>query len=120
MTEVETFFKQPREPKRKHWATSVPYASEKRIGNRELRARLCERVLARDGHRCVAGRAVPTVACSGPLDVHEVIPRSAWAKGYLVLSNCRTVCRAHHDWIGLHPLEAHRLGLHGFSWERKR
>jgi len=58
------------------------------------------------------------VACTGLLDVHEVIPRSAWAAGWLDASNCVLVCRVHHDWIGDHPAEAHRLGFHGFSWER--
>jgi hypothetical protein len=57
--------------------------------------------------------------CGGPLDVHEIIPRSVWPDGDLVESNCVLICRVHHDWIGDHPAEAHRLGLHGFSWERK-
>ena len=56
--------------------------------------------------------------CGGPDDVHEIIPRSAWAKGYLVDENCILVCRRHHDWIGDNPAAAHELGLHGFSWER--
>jgi hypothetical protein len=58
------------------------------------------------------------IGCSGLLDVHEVIPRSAWAGGWFEPTNCVLVCRQHHDWIGDHPAEAHRLGLHGFSWER--
>lgn len=57
--------------------------------------------------------------CAGPLDVHEIIPRSAWRDGDLDPDNCVLVCRRHHDWIGNHPLQAAELGLHGFSWQRK-
>lgn len=75
--------------------------------------------LARD-RGCVAAGSVAEVRCGGPLDAHEVIPRSAWRDGWLVLGNIVTVCRAHHDWIGAHPDEAHVLGLHGYSWEVDR
>lgn len=60
----------------------------------------------------------PPRACGGRLDVHEIIPRSAWPDGELVESNCLLVCRRHHDWIDDNPEPAHLLGLHGFSWER--
>lgn len=60
----------------------------------------------------------PPRACGGKLDVHEVIPRSAWAAGQYEESNCLLVCRRHHDWIDDNPEMAHVLGLHGFSWER--
>lgn len=74
---------------------------------------------ARDRDRgCVAHRVGVPGRCWGPLDVHEVIPRSAWRAGYLVLGNVVTVCRGAHDWIGDHPDEAHALGLHGYSYER--
>lgn len=56
--------------------------------------------------------------CAGPLDVHEIIPRSAWRDGDLEVDNCVLLCRRHHDWVGDHPTEAHELGLHGYSWER--
>lgn len=56
--------------------------------------------------------------CSGPLDVHEIIPRSAWPKGYLDPGNCILVCRRHHNWIGDHPRSAALVGLHKFSWDR--
>ena len=91
--------------------------SKRRQRERPTRALVVAQVLARDGG-CVAAPLVPTVACSGPLDVHEVIPRSAWRAGYLELANTKCVCRAHHDWVGDHLLEAHDLGLHGWSWER--
>lgn len=57
--------------------------------------------------------------CRRPLDVHEIIPRSAWRDGWLDDTNCVLVCRAAHDWIGDHPDEAHEIGLHGYSHERK-
>ena len=74
--------------------------------------------LARDRRSCRAVSVVFEVSCRGPLDVHEIIPRSAWPGGYLVLDNTVTLCRTHHDWVGEHPAEAHGYGLHGFSWER--
>lgn len=60
------------------------------------------------------------IRCGGPLDPHEVIPRSAWAAGYLVLHNVVMICRNHHDWVGDYPDAAHEVGLHGYSWERVR
>lgn len=58
------------------------------------------------------------IRCGGPLDPHEVIPRSAWHDGQYVLDNVLMVCREHHDWIGDYPDAAHAVGLHGYSWER--
>lgn len=63
-------------------------------------------------------KANPPRTCSGPLEVHEIIPRSVWPDGELEESNCLLVCRRHHDWID-DELDAARLvGLHAFSWER--
>jgi hypothetical protein len=76
--------------------------------------------LERDRYRCQAPPLVPEIRCAGPLDPHEIIPRSAWHAGYLRLDNVMILCRAHHDWVGDHPDLAHRAGLHGFSWERTR
>ena len=73
----------------------------------------------RNRDRTCQARAVPHV-CGIPLDVHEIIPRSAWPGGYLDDTNCVLVCRAAHNWIDDHPDEAHDLGLHGYSWERER
>jgi len=58
------------------------------------------------------------ITCAGPLDVHEIIPRSAWAQGYLDPTNCVALCRRHHAWVTDNPSAAHELGLHGYSWER--
>lgn len=92
--------------------------SKKREDEEAQRAAVVKAVRKRDAWTCQAKDAVPEVHCSGPLDVHEIIPRSAWRAGYLVVDNCILVCREHHDWIGDHPDEAHGYGLHGYSWER--
>lgn len=60
----------------------------------------------------------PDIKCWSILDVHEIIPRSAWPDGELVEENCVLICRRHHIWIDQHPELAHEIGLHGFSWER--
>lgn len=91
--------------------------SKKREAEEAARREVRQIVRSRD-RACRAKGAVPDVHCNGPLDVHEVIPRSAWAKGYLVVDNCVLVCRAHHDWIDDNPDQAHELGLHGYSWEK--
>lgn len=91
--------------------------SEKRRGHQDERAAVVEAAGRRDGWRCRAAALVGG-RCGGPLDPHEIIPRSAWAAGYLDVDNVVMVCRRHHDWIGDHPAAAHDLGLHRFSWER--
>jgi hypothetical protein len=99
---------------------NLPPMSKKRRDALPNRAAFRESVLNRDSFRCQAATLVPDVACSGQLDVHEIIPRSAWPDGWLVADNCLTVCRAHHTWIGFHPRKAADLGLHAFSWDRDR
>jgi hypothetical protein len=69
-----------------------------------------EFVLGRDGG-CVARDKLPQIACSGVLDVHELVRRSQWRAGWLVADNAIVLCRAHHDWCHAHPLEARNLGL---------
>lgn len=96
---------------------AIPVMSKKRKAERLRRAEIVLAARQRDGG-CVGRRLVPDVECRGPLDPHEIIPRSAWRAGYLVLSNVVTCCRGHHDWIHAHEIEAHALGLHGYSWER--
>ena len=112
--------------------TPLSPMSPKRRSEMAERKRVREEVLDRDGHTCqfwsrawdldtwmigdLAG--VPT-KCVGALEVHEIIPRSAWRLGYLEPTNCVTLCSGvHHPWVTDHPAEAHRLGLHGFSYER--
>lgn len=106
--------------------------SSRRRTDLDTRAKVRAEVLERDNNLCqfwhYAWEApfrddAPSIAgapidCAGPLDVHEIIPRSAWAGGWLVPANCVTVCRTHHQWVTEHPAEAHGIGLHGWSWER--
>ena len=89
-------------------------------------------ILERDGHICQfytyvldspdwrsADLANVPARCNGALEVHHIIPRSAWPEGVQVESNCVTLCGlAHHPWVTDNPDKAHRVGLHGFSWER--
>lgn len=69
---------------------------------------------------CVAKTRVPEVACWGPLDKHELIKRSAWPKGALVLDNVVIVCRRHHEWIEEDFERAVERGLAQHSWEMRR
>jgi hypothetical protein len=91
--------------------------SQKRLDEDAERDAVKRRVRQRDGNQCQAKGKAPG-RCSGPTDVHEIIPRSAWKAGYLMDDNCIVICRAHHDWVGDYPDDAHDLGLHGYSWER--
>lgn len=61
--------------------------------------------------------AVIEGVCTGyAVDVHEIVTR---ARGGSITdpANCRTVCRACHDWITDHPTEAAALGLVRWSWD---
>lgn len=87
--------------------------------NRGRRETVVALVRARDVS-CQFGGINPAFAsaCRGELDVHEVIPRSAWPAGVFEVLNCVLLCRRHHCWVDDHPDLAHRVGLHGFSYER--
>ena len=112
--------------------TPLKPMSRKRRQSLEERADVREAVLERDGHTCqfynyvvdsplwrMADLNGVPARCSGDLEVHEIIPRSAWPAGWLVVDNCVTLCGgAHHPWVTDNPEKAHRIGLHGFSWER--
>lgn len=50
--------------------------------------------------------------CSGASDVHEVIPRSAWAEGIYEPANCIYLCRRSHDLVTNRTTSAVELGLH--------
>ena len=58
-------------------------------------------------------------ACVGPLDVHEIIPRSVWPAGKYEPTNCVLICRRHHQWVTEHPNDAALVGLHDWSWGRR-
>lgn len=97
--------------------TPLRQVSTKRRDEQQQRRQVVAEVIARD-RVCTAATLVPDVHCYGPLDVHEMIQRSLWRAGYLDPSNCRAVCRAHHEWIDDHITEAHELGLLKHSWDR--
>lgn len=98
--------------------TPLAPVSCRRRAERAVRQAVVDEVMWRDGGRCRGIDLIGGHVCSGRLDAHEVIPRSAWPGGHLVTLNVVMVCRTLHDWIGDHPDLAHDLGLHGFSWER--
>ena len=102
---------------------SLRKVSPKTLALRSTRQEVVRAVHLRDGtcqfwHHCPRGlEGVPWI-CAGPLDVHEIIPRSAWAMGQYRIDNTVLICRIHHMWIDNHPLLAHEVGLHGFSYDR--
>lgn len=116
--------------------TRLPRESAKHKAERPTRQQVVAAAIARDRNECQYHRhlaaylehllediSIPTLRppsprCSGPLDPHEVIPRDAWRAGYLVLDNVVMLCRHHHEWVTVNPTEAHKLKLHGYSWER--
>lgn len=49
--------------------------------------------------------------CSGPFDVHEVLPRSASTKSWLDPSVAVLVCRRHHDLFTAEPHAAMLVGM---------
>ena len=91
--------------------------SKKRRRDLKTRAEVRAVVLDRD-QDCRARGLIPLHICAGPLDVHERIPRSAWADGYLDPDNCLTLCRSAHDFVHDHSDLAVELGLLGKSWDR--
>lgn len=107
--------------------TIVPISKKRRAALPE-RAKVRQVVLERDGYECQFWTKAPVDAMDWPnvpfacdrsqLDVHEIIPRSAWKDGWLVPENCVCLCRRHHEFVTDNPDLAHSIGLHGYSWER--
>jgi hypothetical protein len=88
--------------------------SAKRIAEAPARRAVVEAVVERDGHWCQAATLVPEVKCwPSPfaVDADEYALRSARPGGHLDPANVQMLCRAHHDWKHLHPIEAARVGL---------
>lgn len=92
--------------------------SAKHRAQRPTRAKVVAFVRARD-RTCQAVEKLDH-ECGRRLDVHEIVPRSAWALGYLEPDNCVLVCSVAHAWIDDHPDEARTLGLHGYASDRGR
>lgn len=97
---------------------ALPAESARRKSEVGTRRKVKARVLARDGG-CVGRLRVPAVGCWGPLDCHEIVPRSVWPGGHLVDANCVTLCRSHHEWVGANLIAADAVGLHGQSWDAR-
>lgn len=57
--------------------------------------------------------SLAAITCGGhaaPVDVHEILPRSAGGS-IVERENCIAVCRACHDFIHQHPIDARAIGL---------
>lgn len=95
--------------------------SDRRASERNQRAGVVAFVVQRDETcQAQAVHALAGVPCSGPLDCHEIIMRSAWQAGIYEESNCLLICRSAHTFIHNRPLAAHAMGLRLWSWERHR
>ena len=91
-------------------STRLNFSSNKTKNNIPKRQEVRRIVLERDMKLCQAKFLVESIACSGPLDIDEVIPRGRGGN-YLDPDNCQVLCRAHHRWKHDNPAEAERLGL---------
>lgn len=98
--------------------TRLGPVSAKRRAEAEERRRVLEVVARRDGRSCFGARMAPHVACSGPLDGDEVVPRGELPGGHLDPANVRLLCRfGHHRWKTENPDEAERFGLYRRAWQ---
>ena len=98
----------------------VSQMSDRALAQLPERARIVDAAWDRDRGQCQAKHLVTGVRCGGPIDVHELCPRSVWPGGELVLANVVCICRNHHRWVDANPAAAHDVGLHRFSWEIER
>lgn len=95
--------------------TRIAPESKKRKSEKPRRATVRATVIARD-RGCRAAGLLPG-RCRSPfpdrpeLEVHEVIPRSLWGPGYLVVSNCVALCQFHHDLVTEDDALARSVGL---------
>lgn len=74
------------------------------LGERRGQCQVCPRIQSVNG----LGRTPPV--CGGPLDVHEILSRSAGGS-ILDPDNVLVTCRNGHMWIGDNPKQALALGL---------
>lgn len=96
--------------------TPLRRESARRRRERPQRAAVVAEVLERDGG-CVGRDRVPSVACSGRLEVHEVAQRSVVPGSHLRAELAVALCSAHHRWVDDHIAEAREVGLIVDSWE---
>lgn len=96
--------------------SELPRESQKTKDRRPERDAVVAAVRTRD-RTCQLATAVPQIACWGPLDVDEIIPRGQWREGQYVEANCWLLCRGHHDWKHLNFDEAVAIGARRPGWE---
>lgn len=92
-------------------------ASQKTKDERPQRQAVIALVHERDDEQCQAAELVPSVPCSGRLDVHEIYTRARFPGSHLHPDLCVCLCRGHHCYVTTHPVEAQALGLVKWSWE---
>ena len=93
----------------------IPAQSKRTRQAEPQRREVREQVAERD-QTCRAAFLVPSVACYGPLDVHEPKTRARGGNP-LDPEACVLVCRRHHEWTHTNPASAAKLGLLRHSWE---
>jgi len=84
-----------------------PKSAKRRAADRRRR-RVVADLLATRGVWCQA--RVPGVCSGRATDAHEVISRARGGDP-TDADNIRLICRACHDWVHDHPVEATELGL---------
>lgn len=91
--------------------TQLRAISPRKQAEREARRDAVMLVKARDQHcQWDTHGGHPSVACGGPLDVHEPLTRARGGDP-TDPDACVLLCRRHHDWVHAHPREASCLGL---------
>lgn len=88
--------------------TALKSRSAKRVAADEAYAPIRKAIIARD-QRCMA--PIAWGRCEGVWDVHHIVSRARDRTLAHEHSNLTTLCRKHHDYAHLHPLEAAERGL---------
>lgn len=94
----------------------LPAQSVKRIAEAPKRRAVKALAMMRADGRCEARDLVPH-ECYGPLDAHELVPRSEYPGGHLDQRNVIIICRTAHDWAHDNPAKAYLCGLLRHSWD---
>jgi 5-methylcytosine-specific restriction endonuclease McrA len=94
---------------------AIPPRSPRKVERWKAVADASVAALVRDGYRCQAAGLL-SGDCAGPLEAHHIVPRSTAPELRDVEANIIALCSwTHHPWVGDHPAEARRLGLHGHA-----
>lgn len=89
-----------------------PVSAKKRELDQNVRSELRGLVLHRAGSRCAFAETRRLGGCGGPLDVHEIHPRSADPSAPYIERNCRVLCRRHHELLTADTLLAQCVGMY--------